>query len=151
MVAAIQDPDRVITAIHRTYLRSDGQGKAAVRTPKMAFGPIDRGAVRLAKVGRVLGLAEGIETALSAFQLFAVPVWAALGSRIHKVWLPHEVAEVWIFADNGVPGQEAAAKARDSLTKAGKRVAIRHPPETFGDWNDALSQWHKRPAGDWEF
>ena len=30
MVAAIQAPDRSITAIHRTWIRDDGQGKAGV-------------------------------------------------------------------------------------------------------------------------
>ena len=32
------------------------------------------------------------------------------------------VIEVQLFADNGEPGHEAAAKARDSLVKVGKRV-----------------------------
>ncbi len=99
----------------------------------------------------MLGLAEGIETALSAQQLFELPVWAVLGSRFDRVAIPADVIEVQIFADNGAPGQEAAAKARDIFTKAGKRVAIRRPPKGFGDWNNALPHWHERPANDWEF
>ncbi len=129
----------------------DGSGKAAVSAPKMALGSLQDGTVRLGRAGKILGLAEGIETALSAQQVFELPVWAVLGSRFDRVAIPASVIELQISADNGAPGQEAAAMARDALTKAGKRVAIRRPPESFSDWNDALPHWHERSAQDWEF
>ncbi len=151
MVAAVQALDRRITGIHRTFLLPGGSGKAQVSEPKMAFGPIGDGAVRLSARAKVLGIAEGIETALSAQQLFEIPCWAALGARMDKVTLPADVIEVQIFGDNGKEGHEATEKARDVFTKAGKRVAVRRPPEGFSDWNDALPHWHERSAGDWEF
>ncbi len=151
LVAGVTNGDGKFIAIHRTYLKLDGRNKAAVSAPKMALSSLQDGAVRLGRAGKVLGLAEGIETALSAQQLFELPVWAVLGSRFDRVAIPAGVIEVQIFADNGAPGQEAAAKARDTLTKAGKRVAIRRPPEGVGDWNNALPHWHERPANDWEF
>ncbi len=151
LVAGVTDGDGKFMAVHSTYLKLDGSGKAAVSAPKMALGSLQDGAVRLGRAGKVLGLAEGIETALSAQQLFELPVWAVLGSRFDRVAIPAGVIEIQIFADNGTPGQEAAAKARDTFTKAGKRVATRRPPEGFGDWNSALPHWHERPADDWEF
>lgn len=156
LVTGITDGNGKFIAIHRTYLKLDGSGKAAVSAPKMALGSLQDGAVRLGRgarprAGKVLGLAEGIETALSAQQIFELPVWAVLGSRFDRVQIPAGVIEVQIFADNGTPGQEAAAKARDALTKTGKRVAIRRPPKGFGDWNNASPHWHERPADDWEF
>ncbi len=150
LVAGVTNGSGTFTAIHRTYLKLDGSGKAAVSTPKMALGSLQDGAVRLGRAGKALGLAEGIETALSAQQLFELPVWAVLGGRFDRVAIPADVIELQVFADNGAPGQEAAAKTRDALTKAGKRVAIRRPPESFSDWNDALPHWHERPAQDWE-
>ena len=150
LVVGVTNGNGQFCAVHRTFLKLDGSGKAAVSPPKMALGAFQDGAVRLGRDGKVLGLAEGIETALSAQQLFELPVWAVLGSRFDGVQIPADVIEVQIFADNGVPGQEAAAKARDTFTKAGKRVAIRRPPQGFGDWNDALPHWHERPAQDWE-
>jgi putative DNA primase/helicase len=36
----------------------------------------------------VLGIAEGIETALSASILFNVPVWAALTEGLLQEWVP---------------------------------------------------------------
>ena len=56
MVAGVQAPDRKITAVHRTYLRPSGTGKAQVSDPKRARGRLGAGAVRLAKAGSVLGL-----------------------------------------------------------------------------------------------
>ena len=139
MVAAVQAPDRKVTAIHRTYLRDDGQGKAGVPTPKMALGPIGAGAVRLGPAGPVLGLTEGIETGLSVMQLFDLPVWCSLSaSRLDRLWLPPEALEVQVFADNGTPGHEAAARAAKAYQAQGRRVVVRFPPAEFDDFNDLL-------------
>ncbi len=139
MVAAVTHwPSRDVTAVHRTFLKVGGNGKAPVSTPKMAIGAIGAGAVRLASAQPALGIAEGIETALSAMQLFEIPVWAALGSRMDRVTLPEQVVEIHIFGDNGGPGHEAAEKAAHVFTRQGRRVALRFPPLEYGDWNDAL-------------
>ncbi len=140
MVAAVQAPDRKVTAIHRTYLRDDGRGKAGVSTPKMALGPISAGTVRLGPAAPALGLAEGIETGLSAMQLFDVPVWCSLSAtRLARLGLPPEAAEIHLFADNGTPGHEAAERAARVYQGQGRRVVVRFPPERFGDFNDLLS------------
>ena len=139
MVAGVQTLDGRITAVHRTYLRPDGQGKADVTPCKMALGPFGSGAVRVGPAGRVLGLVEGIETGLSAMQLFGVPVWCSLSaSRLDRLWLPPEAQEVHIFADNGAPGHEAAERAATAYQAQGRRVVVRFPPEKFGDFNDLL-------------
>ena len=138
VVAGVQGPDSKIVAVHRTYLLPDGRGKAQVSKPKMALGPIGNGAVRLAKADTELGLAEGVETALSAMQIFDTPCWAVLGSRFDKVWLPDVVRRVELFADSGPAGLSAAHKAVEAFTGQGRKVTLRLPPEGFGDWNDAL-------------
>lgn len=138
MVAAIQGTNGSIVAVQRTYLTGDCDRKAGVSSPKMTLGPFMDGAVRLGPAGEALGIAEGIETGLSAMQLHDVPVWAACGSRMHRVSLPDCVREVHVFADNGEPGHAAAEKAADRFTGEGRRVLIRYPVEQFGDWNDAL-------------
>ncbi len=140
MVAAITGPDRKVLAIQRTFLRCDGLGKANVSQPKMTLGSMGAGAVRLGPAGPVLGIAEGIETGLSATQLFDVPVWCSLSaSRLDRLWLPPEAVEIHLFADNGAAGREAAERAAKAYQGQGRRVVVRFPPERFGDWNDALS------------
>lgn len=138
MVAAVQGPDRKVTGVHRTYLDPRGGRKAAVSTNKMALGPLGSGAVRLAAAGETLGLAEGIETGLSAMQLFDVPVWCALGSRLHQVAISPAAKTIILFADNGSAGHEAAEKASDVFTAQGRTVTLRYPPDGCGDWNDYL-------------
>ena len=138
LIAAVTDDSGDIVAVHRTFLSADGTGKANVTQSKMCLGPLGDGAVALASAGPVLGLAEGVETALSAAQLFEIPVWAALGSRMNRVSLPEQVLEVQVFADNGEAGRKAADKAAEEFTQQGRRVALRFPPPEFGDWNDVI-------------
>ena len=150
LVAGIVTGDGTFSAVHRSFLKLDGSGKAPVSSPKMALGSIGDGAVRLGRAGTALGLAEGIETGLSAQQLFEIPIWAVLGSRFDRVEVPPNVIELQIFADNGEPGIEAARKAARHFAAAGKYVVVRRPPAEFGDWNDALPHWYEREAQDWE-
>ena len=138
MIAGLQSPQGEVRGVQRTYLRTDGCGKADVTDPKMSLGSVPGGAVRLAAAGAVLGLAEGVETGLSAMQLFSLPVWCALGSRLAQVALPRGSQRIIIFADTGDAGRQAAQKAANALSKQKRQVTIKSPPEGFGDWNDVL-------------
>jgi len=138
MVAAVQAPDRRVTAIHRTFLNEFG-GKAALSASKMALGPLGAGAVRLAKAGPLLGLAEGIEDALAAMQLCNLPCWASLGgARLARIDLPGEVREVRIFADGDDAGREAAEKAVRRFRREGLEARAFLPPDGAKDMNEAL-------------
>ncbi len=97
------------------------------------------GAVHLGAAGPVLGIAEGVETGLSAMQLFDVPVWCSLSAvRLDRLWLPPESREIHVFGDNGAAGHEATERAATAYQAQGRRVVVRFPPEHHGDWNDAL-------------
>jgi putative DNA primase/helicase len=143
MVAAVQAPTGKIVAIHRTYLDPQTSRKAAVDSPKKALGRFGGGSVRLGPVSATLGLAEGIETGLSAMQLFDIPVWCSLGSRHHQVMLPESVRRVVVFSDNGQAGQRAAMAAVNVFTNQGRWVTLRFPSDEYGDWNDFLQSWKK--------
>ncbi len=137
MVAGVQAPEGKVIAIQQTWLTSVGvkaQGK------RLTTGNLGAGAVRLGAVARSMGLAEGVESALSAMQLTGMTVWASLGaSRLHSVELPAEVEEVHVFVDNDEPGRTAAKRAADVHTSNGRRVYLRSPPDECGDWNDFLN------------
>ena len=81
MLAAVRT-DLGVIAVHRTFLDPAEARLADFERPKRALGSLQNGAVRLTapRDGR-LGLAEGIETALSAMQIFRVPCWATLGNE----------------------------------------------------------------------
>ena len=140
MVARVDGADGKFTAVHRTWLLPDGSGKAAVREPKWSLGPTKGAAVRLAPLGPVLAVAEGIETALTAI-VAGVPAWAALSAGgIEALVLPVGVREVIVLTDNDANGcglRTAHVAGRRWLAES-RRVRIALPPETGTDFNDVL-------------
>jgi putative DNA primase/helicase len=125
-------------AVHRTFLKKDGTGKAYVPRPKLMLGPCAEGAVRLSPLGDRLCVAEGIESALSVLQATMRPAWAALStSGLRRLGLPEGLTTVTICADVDAPGEEAAQAAAQRWVRAGLEVRIARP--TYGsDFNDQL-------------
>ncbi len=140
MVAAIQAPDRSITAIHRTWIRDDGRGKAGVEKSKKMLGSINGGAVRLAYAGPKMVIGEGLETSLSVQEATGLPTWAVLStSNFLGLALPALplAAEVVIAADNDKnrAGMDAAEKAAALWASQGRKVSIALPPKPGTDFN----------------
>jgi putative DNA primase/helicase len=127
-------------ALHRTFLRPDGSGKAELEPNKMTLGPCKGGAVPLAPASPVIAVSEGIESGLSYMELAGIPTWAALStSGIRNLILPPEVREVTIACDPDIPGIRAAYDAAEHWIAEGRRVRIARPPVGF-DFNDILLQ-----------
>jgi phage/plasmid primase-like uncharacterized protein len=139
LVRRVEDGDAV--AIHRTYLRSDGCGKAAVEPAKATLGPVAGGAIMLhASAGTApLVVAEGIETALSASLVLGGPAWAAVSAgNLERLPLPATASTVILAADADAPGQRAAYAAAKRLEAEGRRVRVAIPDIVGGDFNDLL-------------
>jgi putative DNA primase/helicase len=149
MIAMVQDADGEPCQLHRTYLTPDG-AKASVQAPRRLMpGAVKPGsAVRLAAHGDGLGIAEGIETALSATAIFGVPCWAALNTTLLAQWMPPEgIKSVTIFADHdkGFAGQRAAYELAYRIS--GKvQVSVQMPDTPGYDWNDVLRAGMKEAA-----
>tara|TARA_R110000868_G_scaffold408153_1_gene690546 strand:- start:728 stop:1531 length:804 start_codon:yes stop_codon:yes gene_type:complete len=139
MLAAITT-DVGIIAVHRTFLDVRSGRLAGFERPKRALGSLGCGAVRLvpAQQGR-LGLAEGIESALSAMQLFGIPCWATLGNeRFGLVAIPESVGELHLFIDNDAGGALAEQRARKAHAAPHRVIHSRAPASPGFDWNDEL-------------
>lgn len=140
MVGVHGDPKPV--SMHRTFLAPDGSAKAEMKAPrKMMPGQLPDGAcVMLSEyTGGPLGIAEGIETAMSASAIYEMPVWSAINSAILAKWLPPDgCEEVAIFADNDAKygGQMAAFTAAHRIAVRGVKVTVHVPPIVGEDWND---------------
>lgn len=142
MIAAVSLDEGPI-AIHRTFLSSDTCAKAAVARPKRALGSLGEAAVRLlpAADGR-LGLAEGIESAMSAYALTGIPCWATLGNeRFGLVRIPESVTELHLFTDYDAGGELAAARGLAMYSREGRTIRLRKPLSPGTDWNDELTRW----------
>ncbi|WP_407194387.1 toprim domain-containing protein [Bradyrhizobium sp. STM 3566] len=141
MLAMVTDASGRPATIHKTYISADGR-KAAIEKVRM-FCPGTfpaGGAVRLTASSDELGIAEGIETAFAAMQMFGVPTWAALNAGgVEKFEPPPEVRRLVIYGDNdrNGTGQRAAYSLASRL--AGRlAVDVRIPARTGDDWNDVL-------------
>ena len=139
LLAPVVDIGGELVTLHCTYL-SGGQ-KLAEHEPRKLLGPLTarRGcAVRLTPATNVLGIAEGIETALAATILHRVPVWAALNAALlAKFEPPAGIERLVIFADRDIAGLSAAWQLRNRV-----ECELREPPPPHGDWNDVLVARH---------
>ncbi|WP_146589639.1 DUF7146 domain-containing protein [Puniceibacterium confluentis] len=140
LVALVEGGDSF--AVHRTYLRSDGMGKAATDPTKLMLGGTAGGAVRLSDGTGPLVVAEGIETALSlASGLLRAPatVWAALStSGLRGLRLPRHLERLTIAPDGDTAGREAANALASRAHPLGWQVSLLPAPDGR-DWNDILT------------
>lgn len=139
MVALVEGAPRL--AIHRTYLRPDGLGKAEVEPAKAMLGAVAGGAVRLTTGGEKLVVCEGIETGLSlasGLLRFRPTVWAALStSGMKALRLPDPPGHVVIATDGDQPGKDAGQALGRIASAWGFTVGLLPAPDGM-DWNDVL-------------
>lgn len=145
MVAKFSDATGQPSTFHITYLK-DGK-KAEFERNRVVATPARKmlgGAVRLMKINEdgVLGVAEGIETALSARVLFNVPVWATLNAQmLEQFQPPPECKKLLVFGDNdrSFTGHAASyALAKHCRLRWKVDVEVHIPPDVGHDWNDVL-------------
>jgi putative DNA primase/helicase len=148
MLSRFVSPDAKEFATQVTFLTDTGD-KADLPECRLTFGKMPAGgAVRLMPSAATMGVAEGVETALSASLLNGVPVWATLTSGCLTKWEPPPAAQnIIIFGDNDPAhgGQAAAFALAHKLSVVNKlNCEVRIPGggdlrEHHGeDWNDIL-------------
>lgn len=145
LVTPVRDGDSELVTVHVTYLTQDG-AKVSEYEPRKILSPMTGRfgcSAQLMEFTDVLGIAEGIETALSATKLTGIPTWAALNAgMLAKFEVAPEVAKLVIFADRDVAGLEAATKLMQKLQDK-VTMEIRIPTANAKDWNDSLRQGEK--------
>lgn len=154
LIGGVQSQQRKLVALWRIPLQPDGKALLGAdgKKIKLGFGPAAGGAVRLAPVGPVLRLTEGIETGLGVMGLTAcrVPVWATLStSGMVGFQIPAGVRRIEIYADadryregerGGVldpPGIRAAKALQERAIRDGVEAVI-HPSPEPDDWLDVF-------------
>lgn len=140
LVALVEGGDGF--AVHRTFLRPDGAGKAGLEGgDKLMLGGTQGGAVRLTGGAAWLVAGEGIESTLSlACGLLDGPatLWAALStSGLRGLRLPARPGRLTIACDGDPPGREAACVLAERAHALGWAVGILDPGNG-ADFNDIL-------------
>jgi len=150
LLALLENNDGPVT-IHRTYLTGDGF-KANVEFPKkMMSAPSDKkvtgSAIRLGTPAHVLGVTEGIESALAVIQATGMVTWPLVSSSLMPNFeLPGNLKKLVIWADLDRPatvtgiqaGSEAAAKLAHLAITLGLQVEIREPKGLISDNSKSL-------------
>jgi hypothetical protein len=156
IVAAVRNLAGELTAIHCTFIRADGSGKADVAKPKLMLGAVKGSFIRLTRGPSNLALeeaeacgviepfvtAEGIETGLSvALELREARV-AAAGSFDHMMLIEveHMRAEPIVYAldnDDNPQAEETVRDRIDALRDAGKAASFMRPSGAK-DFNDVV-------------
>jgi putative DNA primase/helicase len=152
LLGDVVDIDGELVTTHVTYLH--GSKKIEIPDPdatpsepsllpaRKILSKMDRRtgcAVRLMPCGDTLGIAEGIETALSAAVIDGLPVWAALNtSLLAKFEPPPQTQRLVIYADNDGPGLLAAGRLMERL-QGRMRFELRVPRSPYKDFNDQLT------------
>ncbi len=145
--------------IHRTFLSPDGEkaslykGEKAKRMMKApSFVSYQGGAIKMMSHEGVLGVAEGIENAWSAYYATGIPTWPTYcDSMLSSFEIPDGVFFLVIWADKDISlaGELAAGELQDRAHKLGIPCQIMLPrfkiPEGQHsiDWNDVLMQFGK--------
>lgn len=159
ILARVVDVNGELVTLHRTFLSLDGK-KAPLESPKKIM-PVAQdqhlagSAVRLGgnPIEGFLGVAEGIETALSVITATGLPCWSVVNSFGMETFEPPKgVNTVIVFGDKDSadpvtgkrPGQDSANHLKERLEKTGVRVLRVFPKEPIPegskgvDWNDVL-------------
>ncbi|MBP2856160.1 toprim domain-containing protein [Dickeya oryzae] len=144
------DDTGALCYLHRTLL--DGDKKADIGAAQKKLTKLQEDsylehagsiAIRMFPVATTLGIAEGIETALSCHQLTRCNVWPTLNTAFMKKFrVPRGVTHLIIFADadNNAAGHAAAfecARANLHAKNDLQKVSVRWPQ--CGDFNDLLT------------
>jgi putative DNA primase/helicase len=139
LVADVVDRAGELVTIHVTYLQAGR--KLASHEPRKLLSAVTGRigcAVRLMPAADVLGIAEGIETALSAAAIDGLPVWAALNaSLLARFEPPPSVALLRIYSDRDEAGLMAALCLLERL-QGRMRLEVQIPSPPAKDWNDVL-------------
>jgi len=149
MTAPIVNSAGDIVAVHLTFLKPDGSGQAYSKPAsgpdprRRCYGVVRGGVIRLAThdPGEELIVAEGIETTLSAMQLFGLPGWSAVSAGgVKRAVLPEGIRRLLIVADNDENGcsQRNAVEAARQWQAEGREVRIWKPSALRDDANDVL-------------
>ena len=142
MVGAYRDPEGRVSTFHVTYLTPDGY-KADVPAQKKVISSMAKGgAIRLTDPQEVMGIAEGIETAIAARILKGIPTWAAVNATaLANFEPPAECKKLFVFGDNDLSftGQMYAYQLAHRLRD---RVEVQVVlPEKTGDFADEVTKF----------
>lgn len=150
--------------IHRTFITKGGlkvEMEEGYKTRKLTPTVSKESKGRVIRVtdpaAGIIGIAEGLETALSVFEARSFPVWPGLSNTMLQSFVPptgvHTVIN-FLDKDRNKASENSAVIVEQNLTSRGIRVFNLLPPIRILDSDrkgvDWADQWCRDPKGFWE-
>ena len=148
ILATFSASDSEALTLHRTYLSQDGE-KANLKNCKLTMTPkrnMAGGAVRLFPATEMVGITEGIETAIAVHELYNIPVWATLSTSLMISFEPPKgMKNIMIYGDSDLnfAGHRAAYILAHRLYLADYAVGVRFPEKMGYDFLDVKNEIKK--------
>lgn len=158
MLCLVRDKLGDPVSIHRTYLTNDGEKatlpadeKAKQMMPSPSYVDLSGGAIQLTGKKAVLGLSEGIETALAVIDATGLPTWPTYSDSmlanfdLEKIKGDVDLVLIWADKDRSLAGEKAAKTLKQRAWDAGIACQIMLPcfpipeGEKSIDWLDVLN------------
>ena len=141
LVTKIASVEGKAVNLHITLLGKHGTKADIDPAKRVMRGKLPDGcAIRIGEAAPRMGVAEGVETAISASIMYRMPVWACVNGTLLSKWVPPDIAEeVFVFGDNDAnfAGQSKAYTLANRLEVIHKRrVQVEIPLLSGMDWND---------------
>lgn len=134
IVARFRSADGHPASLQRLYVGQNGEKLSLPDRKKLMSAPsttvLTGGAIHLSAASTILGVAEGVETALAAHLLYGINVWATYSAQLMESFVPPPgVEKVLVFADKdrSERGEQAARKLVSRLWESGMMAGIRLP------------------------
>lgn len=145
IIAPIVSPDGKLVSAQRIWRKSDVGQDDKKMMPAIAEGATVGAAVRLFEAEEQLGIAEGVCTALAAYELYGVPTWAVISAGNMEAFNPPPgVYRLHIYGDNdeSFTGQAAATALARRLSNGPNKIecSVNIPPDVGTDWLDVLNR-----------
>jgi len=125
--------------VHRTFIKSDGSGKAEVQPQRMALGCLGGGVIKVSVDEDVtigIGVCEGVEDAIAVINSGWRPVWCCISAgNLGRFPLLPGIESLTVFADADQAGIKAARCAVRRWRQAGweARVVVPMRAKDFGE------------------
>lgn len=152
ILARLTDPAGRPVSILRIFVERNGDKPRLPERKKLMSAPstnvLQGAAIRLTPVSPILGVAEGVETALAVKAIHGINCWSTFSAQLMESFIPPPgVQKVLVFADKDMNGrgENAALKLVERLWSSGVMAGIRMPEDDIPagekgfDWLDWLN------------
>lgn len=161
VVCLVRNNNGKAVGIHRTFITKGGlkvelgEGRKARKlSPTVSKETKGRLIRTSSPANGILGLAEGLETALSVYEARSFPVWSGLSNTILQSFVPpsgvHTVLN-FLDKDRNKASENSAVIVQKNLSARGIRVINLLPPTPILDTDpkgvDWADQWLRDPHG----